>query len=197
MEKVKLTTDVAKAIKLAVVDYGSDNVMNRHTGHWEGNLAPLNKIAPHELARALYIGYETEPVYKVGDWAVPNKDGYLGKYHPQKITKIDKFGSHVRYFLEDGLWSIESQLRHATPEEITEEKECRWWKKHDRDVWELKDCDLLIDISTGNICTVWIEHNDLHLTTKGNVVLSIYDPKRLKGDYEVLCFVEDRKDIKA
>jgi|SRR5690554_2408036 len=64
MKKVVLTKEQAEAVKLAVADYGSDIVMDdHHRTIWGGTLKALNELPTHQLARALYVGYEIEPEY--------------------------------------------------------------------------------------------------------------------------------------
>lgn len=62
MRKIILSKEQAEAIKLAIADYGSDQVMDEFPNgfKWAGSLAPLNELHASELARALYIGYEVE-----------------------------------------------------------------------------------------------------------------------------------------
>lgn len=43
--------------------------------------------------------------------------------------------------------------------------------------------------------TVWIGDNELSLTNNGDVVLSVCDPKKLRDNFEVLCFAESRLDV--
>src|SRR5699024_7830001 len=143
----------------------------------------------NELHKVIDGEYEVESEFKVGDWVV---DVYEG------ITRIDSKE-------KEGLWIGEGtltwvnydgecyeRLRHATPEEITKEKQRRWWAKHGREVKELKKGDVLIDA-----------HNDVYVVSKNMTLIELginqsflisYD-RIGKGDYEVLCFVEDRKDI--
>lgn len=191
MGKVKLTQENADLLenkRKKMEDYKIIEVFSKVNG--ERNA----KFHIDELIKALYIGYEVEPEFKVGDLVFVDWDNRKGgKFYV------------VEYVSTDGSVAIDNSagnnrpcmdiIRHATPEEIAEEKERRWWAKHNRDVWEMKDRDLLINITTGKICTVRVEHNDLHLAKADNVILSIYDPKKLAGKYEVICFAEDRKDV--
>src|SRR5690625_2394970 len=127
MEKVKITQEQADALRKAIADYGSDNVMNDHVkmiDNWENILDPLNDLEPHQLARALYVGYEVEPEFKIGQW-VKSRHG-IGT---GKITKIDKMG----YYTDFGMIATSDDIRHATPQEIATEKARRWWAKHDRE----------------------------------------------------------------
>src|SRR5699024_1047502 len=99
----------------------------------------LNALSTDEFIRALYIGYEVEETYEVGDWVYVEapKEGLPNVY---QVMNADKYSVNL-----DRLYGNfkNSKLRHATPEEIAEEKQRRWWAKHGRNVWELREGDLL------------------------------------------------------
>src|SRR5690625_3914269 len=85
-------------------------------------------------------------------------------------------------------------LRHATLDEIEEEKERRWWAKHGRDVWELKKGDVIgINIKTITINEVREDGYITYFDGLGSE--RIYRIDSLKsGGYKIICFAEDRKD---
>src|SRR5699024_6893869 len=121
---------------------------------------------------------ELEEEFEVGDWIYSKQ--------VEKFIKIEDEGQL------EGYNKFPSYYRSATPEEIAEEKQRRWWAKHGREVKELKKGDVLIDA-----------HNDVYVVSKNMTLIELgiiqsflisYD-RIGKGDYEVLCFVEDRKDI--
>src|SRR5699024_5409243 len=167
MEKVKLTRDQRQTVK---------NFMNN------GNIL---KLTVNELDKVIDGEYEVESEFKVGDWVL---DVYEG------ITRIDSKE-------KEGLWIGEGtltwvnydgecyeRLRHATPEEIAEEKQRRWWAKHGREVWELRENDLLYYDD---------EFKEVEeVTDIGAIMLSserVYIPiKTIKNKYIVVCFAEDR-----
>src|SRR5690625_7963427 len=69
MKKVKLTQEQADAIERGIKIYGKSRIMNVHAlDGWVGNLNDLNGLTKDEIARALYVGYEVESEFKVGDW---------------------------------------------------------------------------------------------------------------------------------
>src|SRR5699024_9714190 len=192
MEKVKVTREIADAIKFGIKHHSKDDIVRAHTNvkGWRlvCELKPLRHMPLDRLIKALYIGYEVEETFKVGDWVV---DVYEG------ITRIDSKE-------KEGLWIGEGtltwvnydgecyeRLRHATPEEIATEKQRRWWAKHGRDVWELKENDLIYYDD---------EFKEVEEVSEiGAIMLSserFYLPlETIKSKYSVACFAEDRKDI--
>src|SRR5699024_8891965 len=86
-----------------------------------------------------------------------------------------------------------SRLRHATPEEIAKEKQRRWWAKHGREVWELRENDILYYDD---------EFKEVEEVSEiGAIMLSserVYTPiETIKNKYSVACFAEDRKDLEV
>lgn len=89
--------------------------------------------------------------------------------------------------------AIEDLLKDRTAESIVKEKanpllggsdyiyksNHRWWAKHGRDVWEIKYNDVIYD-------GIEDEYFDVGFLTVGE-----HERER----YEVVCFVEDRKDV--
>ena len=191
MEKVKLTRKQADALEKAISDYGIDTTMHDHSpNNWGGLLAPLNELKPHQMARALYIGYEVEETFEVGNWVV--YDNGVERGYGYKTNQIKDVDEQKAYFDEGRRMHLTS-LRHATPEEITKEKQRRWWVRHGRDVYEFKEGDL---IKRGDLTSeveevkekiIWIKFNK----SKGTYTREYYD------QIKVICFAEDRKDLEA
>ena len=130
-----------------------------------------------ELIRALYIGYEVEETFEVGDWIYSKQ--------VEKIIQINDEGSLAGYN------TFPTYYRHATPEEIEEEKQRRWWAEHGRDVWELRENDILYYDD---------EFKEVEDVSEiGAIMLSserVYTPiETIKNKYSVACFAEDRKDV--
>src|SRR5699024_10035554 len=82
-------------------------------------------------------------------------------------------------------------------EEIAEEKERRWWKKHGRQPWELRFDDVIIHKEKHEIIRA------IDVQSKGEVIVFINGGYRetlnityVKQLYSVVCFVDDRKDVK-
>lgn len=129
MKKVKVTKEQAEEIEFAQGYHLEEYVIKAHTGAttWElvGKFKGLNKLVLDKLIRALYIGYEVEPDFKVGDWVYHKPTKSIGKVDAVGDTKI----SVITY--DDFIYFGISEIRHATPEEISAEKERRTNEKLD------------------------------------------------------------------
>ncbi len=139
----------------------------------------LKGLSYKSLYIALNEGYEIKEEFKLGEYIVYENDVVK---NTMKIIAINKENITVEPIYEGfknhNVVGINSPLiRHATPEEIAEEKERRWWAKRGRKVWELKEGDVMRDLVVGD---VFIVHRNL-----------IVMPEN-KTRYEVICFVENR-----
>lgn len=197
MGKVKLTQEQADAIRRIKKDTDggitNGNIRNHLRKGW--GIPPyraLNDLSTKEFLDALYIGYEVEPEYKENDWL-----NYLTIHGDLKTDKvIDVSDDRVLMELSNSWVHFNNVKSHATPSEIAEEKEHRWWAKHGRDVWELKDYDLLKGLSTGLIYQVFIFGDDLYVATRETFEnVEQDDIAALKQMFEIACFAEDRKDV--
>lgn len=118
--------------------------------------------------------------FNVGDWVVNISNGYI------KLIENEREAN----FLNND-YIKRHELRHATPEEIAEEKERRWWAKHGRNLWELRKGDLLIDKHFGKIAEVREVEDNHYLIGK----FTSYEPSDfVKRNYTVVCFAEQRLD---
>lgn len=183
MEKVKLTREQAEAIEKKK-STGSAAVAKHLEGWtWKENKC-LNDLSMEQFVKALYIGYEVEETFKVGDWV---KDTSTNA-----VIKI-KDRQH-RNNINDPRYST---VRHATPEEIAEEKQRRWWAKHGREVWELRKGDVIKKLCSPFEFEAWeiTDIDDHYIYAKDSRMIH---PKTTKMDanYKVICFAEDRKDVK-
>ena len=180
-EKVKLTREQAEAIKSIRGDinggFTPGNIRTQLKKQWMSKpYATLNELPFEQFIVAVLGDYEVEPIFEVGDWAVDRRSVYkiISKHHADYLNK-----------------EVHPEVRHATPEEITEEKQRRWWAKHGREVWELKENDLLYYDD---------EFKEVEEVTEiGAIMLSserMYLPiETIKNKYSVACFAKDRKDI--
>lgn len=136
------------------------------------------------LVRCLNGEYEIEPSFKAGDWVTYNDEatdlvGKLVEGEKSKILQVDS--SMYKHYQ-----SIPYEyLRHATPSEIAEEKRRRWWNDRDRDVWELREGDVIKAKEDGLAFDV-SSLNEVYLTE-----LSIDE---LDERYLVVCLAENRED---
>src|SRR5690625_2377859 len=178
MEKVKLTQEQVEALQNRLTFLKKSEIIRHHAVYsepWNGIHECLNSINLDDMIRALYIGYEVEPEFKVGDWVTCSL--FSGVY---EITEDNQFLGIVQ--LDNNGGGIhESRLRHATPEEIAKEKERRMFATYDREPWEIKANDILLDK----------ELNDYVSVNFGGM---FSESKRKL--YKVVCFAEDRKDLK-
>ena len=188
MEKV--TREQAEAIEHTRDTMGDAALILLHgkdKNGWIGNLSKrLNGMPILKLIDALRVGYEVEPEYKVGDF-VANKTT-LEIY---EVVSVNENNITIRRNEFKGIGSF-SQHRHATPEEIKQEKERRWWKKHGRGVWELRKGDVLRSKST-HLTYEIVDITDNGITFTNDA--GFRDKDLIKGCYKVLCFAENRLDV--
>ena len=105
-------------------------------------------LSTADLARALLIGYEVEPEYKVGDWILITEEcghknrAYKIHHFAEGFANLDHENGHRSY------WPLRD-FRLATPEEIKFEKKRRVWAKLGRNVGEFRIGDVRI-LDDGN-----------------------------------------------
>lgn len=188
-----VTQEQANAIEdIERINY-SNAVMVHGKHRWStSERVALSNLTLDQFIRSLYIGYEVEQDIKEGDML----------YHPfsNAIGEVEKnlvyWNDGVKNELEDVKAMFpDGGVRYATPEEIAKEKERRWWAKHDRNVWELKRGDLLLDETSGNFIEVWREDQgavEFSVKQEGYRRISKI---HIKNDCKIVCFVEARKDV--
>lgn len=128
MEKVVITQEQANAIEWVMKFSDKSSTVEEHIEYrleesgWKlDDLKPLNELSTDYLIRALYIGYEVEPEFKVGDWVVCEvPEGASSNIY--KVT--DNAGYSVNLDNMYGNFK-KNKIRHATESEIAEEKERR------------------------------------------------------------------------
>src|SRR5690606_17331433 len=190
MEKVKVTREQAEAIEFAKKNHPNIDIVKAYVNYrdWRlcGELDSLKLLEFDDLIKALYNGYEVEPEFKVGDWVVIDY-----KEHGTKVGKIKGYIKKDAFYIDNNhaAGSI-MNTRHATPEEIVAEKERRWWAKHGRDVWELREGDILFDA----LYSVFQEVLRINGTE-----ITWFDGDKASMDYvkercKVVCFAENRLD---
>lgn len=185
MSKVVLTKEQAEAIETLKKEKSFREIiwLNLNANTWGGTYVEkpkriIVKMNFDDLIKALYIGYEVEPEFKAGDWVVNTSSGYIKLIENEREANFLN-NDYIKYH----------ELRHATAEEIATEKERRWWEKNGREVWELKEGDILISKKTDKVYEVGLVSDNV---TQLNV--SFYHINDVKQDFKVACFAEQRLD---
>ena len=194
-ESLELTLEKANENKDLALGWISSAL--HHRKPLNKKFSSLKELSVGEVARALYIGYEVEPEFKVRDWVYRVSD--------KKIYRVDFVTEEGLILDDENLWMFNEKgndygkhtppedVRHATPEEIKEEKDRRLFYRNGRKVWELRKNDILYNSWLG-IRTVF------HIQDSGKVSFSEghreYDIDEIKESYRVACFAENREDVK-
>src|SRR5699024_10715173 len=97
----------------------------------------IDELTIQQVVDAYFGGYEVEKTFKVADWVVHENGKLIGQ-----VTRIYEDELEVKRLGDGYIWN-KKDVRHATHEEIAEEKQRRWWAKHGRDVFEFKTGDLI------------------------------------------------------
>lgn len=194
MSKVQITQEQLGILNTYINTHGKDGTIDMHK-YWCGDADCLNDLKYSEIAKVLYTeDYEVVPELKIGDYVFctnKEKQKSIGKI--TSITGMDG-DVYVVKFEDIGLVErfVSNRLRHATPEEIEQEKERRWWAEHGRDVWDLVVGDILIDKRINSV-DIFKGFN-----LKGEAVFELSMDQHMyfvKKYSKVICFAEDRKDI--
>lgn len=195
MGKVRLTKEQADAIEDLLKQYGDRGILIHEylylTGEINNNIEVIKRMNYDTFFGALYVGYEVEPEYSVGDWVRVN---WSDRTTINRITDI--YSDLVKVDGEQCNKSPSIEIIEvATAEEVSEEKERRWWNKHGRDVWELRKGDVIgINIKTITINEVREDGYIAYFDGLGSD--RIYSIDSLKsGGYKIICFAEGRKDV--
>src|SRR5690625_2899401 len=143
----------------------------------------VREIGMEDFLKALYIGYEVEREFKVGDWVK-----HLYKDDVGVFTELGR--SYIKY--DDGYSDSINNFRHASPEEVAKEKRRRWWASHGRDVRELKGHDVLTHSFFGGNHVVFSVYNDTIIFYAPNEDRMLEDVRK---NFKVKYFAEDRKDL--
>lgn len=185
MKKVTLTQEQAKAFEGARRVHSTNEMLHVHTHEtfrWEGKFEPLNELETSKLVRAIFAGYETED-FKVGDWVIDKELVGAKAFKIEGIEYRQRQFTGRRYAQHNGDTTVLSSLRHATKKEI-------WWAEHDRRVREVRKGDIIVNNTGYTLVVSTTEKEIVRFTNKG----WIFKDEIEKGNYEIACFVEDRKD---
>jgi len=129
MEKVKINQEQAERIRDWEYHTGyPGRLLELHAKYSLSRSKCLQSLSLDELARCLYVGYEVEVEFEVGDWVVNTCHN--------SIFQLEQ--SEVKDFFER--IPALKHIRHATESEIAAEKERRMDSKID---------GLLVGLSSG------------------------------------------------
>ena len=180
-EKVKVTENQHTSLKYATTHESNQSIIKRRV--FCDIDKELMELKLDELIRALYIGYEVDPEFKIGDWVIHKPS--------REIGKVRYVGSHS-LTLENNSGGGSGHFRHATPEEIAEEKERIWWNKHGRDVWELRERDFLVNKDG----IAWEVTSVNPKEDYCSIDYTRFNYEEIMRAFRVLCFAENRLDLK-
>jgi hypothetical protein len=135
---------------------------------------------------ALLHGYEVEPEFCVDDLAVIEYDEIQ---KPRKILSVMFLNGEKYAYLENWDEVPFSKLRKATEEEV----EQRFWAKHGREPWELKNGDVLRN--TKDVYIVLAEIGDEIHTYSLNKNSETIKKDLIKENFRVVVFHHDRLDL--
>jgi|SRR5690625_45473 len=196
MEKIKITHEQARAVDhLRDLHFKEIERFKRYSREDTGKLEPLYDLESSEINAAYFNGYEVEEVFKEGDWV--HYDNGI-KSTPRFVTRLISKVYAESVDLGDNRTMPIDDIRHATDEEIATEKQRRFWNGNNRDVWELKLGDALIDKHDPFSCDVkFVQYSDVFGVLLANGIRDEFaeSNSELEDKYRVLCFKEDRKDI--
>ena len=195
MEKVKITKEQAEAIEeykeseTGIYDFlhdlPLDYMTNRSWDNVEENQQEMLKV----MTAFVTGDYEVEPEFNDDEWVVLKDGKVVEVYYVKNRSDLGSIGNIVgipkdkvfAYDLGGDYWYDYNDIdRHATPEEIAEEKERRWWREHGRKVKEVRNGDIIYSYYTG--ITLVKDENNRHVTNFNG--------------FRVICFAEDRLDVK-
>ncbi len=183
MEKVKLTPEQAEALEKERESWTDDTILQQHVERWHLQKRDhvLDSLHFTTLAKALYVGYEIEETYKIGDWlhvVTPNFEF---------VAKV--IGEYDEYTVFDNGKRLSSfEFRKATPEEIAAVKKRRKWAAIGREVDEYRKGDIVMYKRYGHVDVVaFVDSQGIYLNQA---------PRYHSADeIELVCPVEQRFDL--
>lgn len=193
MEKVKVTQEQADAIDLFTFTGNTLEGFSRKRKSFSNAFKSIKELTVDEMAKALFIGYEVEPEFKVGDWV--SYDNGIAGWMTKVVVQIE--GSYL-HLTPTGML-LKKFARHATAEEIAKEKQHRWWNSHGREVWELRRGDIIQKNETNGVTYEVTHTRDDYIglfeigsfNHESELIDVVYE------GYRVVCFSEDRKDLEG
>lgn len=195
MKKVKVTQEQANW--LARYDLTQDQI-DHFIDMQTLNKRPDSPIADWELsklAKALYIGYEVEPKFKEDDWVVRNGNVVKINCITRDYSPMTPHIINVGFDHSDAWYNYDEIERHATDEEIAKQKEINWWAKYGREPWELKQGDVLMGDHREIFEITADPKSHRYHCYRVNDEHDITVEGFKRDNWEVVCFVEDRRDL--
>lgn len=189
MSKVKLTKKQADAIEYEMA--GSERALEIftriHLNGWRANRNQcLNELTLDELVRAVLIGYEVVPEFKIGDKLIYQykQNNIFGEVNRDLSVRWSDNVESTKEKIEQ--LNDLGEVRLATESEIKEEKRRRWWSARDREVWEVYEGDIIKAKEDGlafNVSSLNIDY------------LTCLSVEELDERYAVICLAENREDV--
>ncbi len=189
MEKVILTKKQADAVEYFKKEHQEN----------------LGDMSLRSFYDALRCGYEVEPEFEIGQWIVLTSPFTSAKI-TARILDIDVGGDNrIRLDRDDHCWWDKEDIRPATPSEIAEEKERRFFAGHGRGVLEFKTNDIV-----SYDCNSWggiyiVSSDNYSKDAFGNRLVKVFNKYMHSGktlsfradELKVICFAEERLDVKT
>lgn len=195
MGKVKVTQEQANAIEKLKNEHLETlkSIFSQRENYCIKDFEkPLLSLTPEQYHNALYQGYEVELKFDIGELTKINNDE-LEIF--REILDIYTVNGTTYADLESADQIPIRMLIKFSQEEIAQEKERRFWARHNRDVLEIEQGDILMG-----------KHRELYEVTAdpkshrfscytGNDSYDFDIVEFKRDNWKVVCFAEDRKDL--
>ena len=182
-EKVKVTAEQAEAFDRITKKYSIERIIRDWIKSEYDKFLPhnecLRELSLEEFMRILYIGYEVEKEYAVGEWVVFRN--ISGQTVTAKVIAVQYGNERIQFDSISGWQPIAYVVRHATPEEIKAEKERRVWAGIGRKVGQF----MYGDVGVSHSESIWTELSSLK---------TLRDSDDLKGFYPAESFISFEED---
>lgn len=189
MSKVKVNEFQKRHLDYFIKKYG------------EGEIPASLTVSLEKLADAIKYGYEVEPEFKVGDWLAYDKTNG-GTIVVEIIAVTGKVGGIECFILGEGYGKkaktmVNTHYRHATPSEIAEEKDRRFFARHGRKSWEIREGDILEYLGDLLIVDSFDSEDVCFKRSKGSIDDYFENSDYVKEHFKVVCFIDGRLDVKT
>ena len=145
---------------------------------WCAEYGSLSNFTPQQFALLLCGWYKVKEPFKVGDWVKSNSTS--------KVARIDERGvMDDRAWVDDFEVNFFIDFRHATPEEIAQEKKRRFWAELGREVDEYKIGDIVA--KNGNV-------QEISGVLRDGWKIQTYSLPVYNDELTLICPVERRMD---